>query len=663
MPSEHDLERRIEELEANLRVLQAENAVLTEGAEDTMLLGLIAEEISAAQTVGGVIESGLERLSIVKDIPLCACCQRDEDVVEVVESFLSCCSEDLGKVRVTIAPAVLRDLTVESVYLHGSDCSQVELPIPAAAEPLTPTSMLLMPMRRHSGPSNLFIFADSRPEERLPSMVPMLHRVTEMMTARVDNIRLLSELTTLNVELERATRAKTEFLANMSHEIRTPMNAILGFAQLLRHDLALTPEQAGRLDIISRNGEYLLDLINDILEMSKIEAGRSTVDISAFDLHATLDDIDGVFRGRMENKRLAFRVQRDADLPHIVLTDVRKVRQILVNLLANAAKFTNTGSVTLRASARRLGGTDLELRFDVEDTGVGIEAGEMSLLFGQFGQTRSGRASGSGSGLGLAISREYARLLGGDIKASSRPGAGSTFTVTLPAQLGGLGDLPPEPEERTVIGLLPGQPRYRVLVADDFAEMRDLISEIMSRVGFDVRTVADGSMAVEEFSRWRPDLVLMDLRMPVMDGHEAIRLIRNSGAASAATKIVALTASTFTDARTEVLASGADGFLGKPCTEAELFRTAAELLGAKYVYDDSAGPEPTAPAEAMHSDMFEGIPESLLSEIRDATSKADFRRVVDLCDQLAEVNAVVARGVRRLALDYDAETILRLLTP
>lgn len=661
MTESERLQRRIEALEENLRLLHEENVSLTEAAEDTMLLSLIAQEIGSAETATDVLQFGLERVSLLKNISVCLFCRLGEQAAQVVEAFLSCSADDIRGSTVSLSPPVRRSLESGPVCLRGAACEQVNVSLGDSCMDFRPRSVLLIPVGQLADTQGLFVFVDDQDDDRLAAISMMLHRASDIISTRLDHLRLLGELTDLNVELERATRAKSQFLANMSHEIRTPMNAILGFSQLLSHDETLTREQRGRLDIINRNGEYLLDLINDVLEMSKIEAGRSTAELGVFDVHAALDDIDGAFRERVHAKGLAFHVERDASLPGAAVSDPRKIRQILVNLLANAAKFTDRGSVMLRASARVLSDDDVELCFEVKDTGLGIAEEEMPLLFGQFDQTRTGRSVGAGSGLGLAISREYARLLRGDIVASSQLGIGSTFTVTVIAQPADVSELPEIGTSRGIVALAPGQPQYKILIADDFAEMRELVADIFSRLGYEVRTASDGGQAVEVFDRWLPDLILMDLRMPIMDGHEAIRLIRASDHGDS-TKIVALTASAFAEDRREAFSSGADEFIGKPCTEGELVETCGRLLGAEYRYDDDGRRVSRLPCAVMHPDMFARLPESVIEDLSDATAKADFRRVIELCDTVvSHIDSEIAQGLRRLAEEYDAETIMRLI--
>src|SRR4051795_12340794 len=326
--------------------------------------------------------------------------------------------------------------------------------------------------------------------------------------------------------LQQANRAKSVFLANMSHEIRTPMNAILGFSQLMLRDQDLTPRQCQYLGTINRSGEHLLALINDILEMSKIEAGRTTLNPSTFDLPALLTDLEMMFRVRTDEKRLSFTVETIGGVPRYIVADVNKLRQVLINVLGNAVKFTEQGGVGVRVRPADPGPAGPRLRVEIEDTGPGISADDQAKLFRQFEQTKTGQQAGTGTGLGLAISREFVRLMGGSITVTSEVGKGSVFVIDLPLKEGEAGAVQTRDKPRRGLALRPGPPECRVLIADDVEDNRQLLAQLLAPVGFVTRLATNGAEAVQQFDEWRPHLVLMDFRMPVMDGHEAIRRIR-----------------------------------------------------------------------------------------------------------------------------------------
>ena len=366
--------------------------------------------------------------------------------------------------------------------------------------------------------------------------------------------------------LQQANRAKSVFLANMSHEIRTPMNAILGFSQLMLRDQDLTPRQCQYLGTINRSGEHLLALINDILEMSKIEAGRTTLNPSTFDLPVLLKDLEMMFRVRTDEKKLSFSVEMIGDVPQYIVTDINKLRQVFINVLGNAVKFTEQGGIGLRVRADREGATGPFLRVEIEDTGPGISPDDQDKLFRHFEQTKTGQQAGTGTGLGLAISQEFVRLMGGAITVNSQVGKGSVFVIHLPLKEGEAQAVQAKDTPRHVLRLQPGQPTCRVLIADDIEDNRQLLAQLLAPVGFEIRLATNGAEAVQEFEQWQPHLILMDFRMPVMDGHEAIRRIR-AMAGGKDPKIIAVTASAMDENRQELMEIGADDFISKPFRE------------------------------------------------------------------------------------------------
>ncbi len=421
-----------------------------------------------------------------------------------------------------------------------------------------------------------------------------------------------------------ASRAKSTFLANMSHELRTPLNAVIGFAQVLERRESLKGEDRESLRIIHRSGEHLLSLINDVLSLSKIEAGALALVRRPFDLPALLEGVREIIRARAEGKGLDLRFEVDRDLPRVVVGDEGKLRQVLINLLGNAVKFTDKGSASLRVS--RLG--DLT-RFEVEDTGQGIAEAERPKLFSAFVQTHSGQRSKEGTGLGLAISRQIVNLMGGDIDVRSVVGQGSAFSfeISLPATDEALASA-----ERRVIGLAPGQVAPRILVVDDTEENRLLLKQILSSVGFEVREAANGQEAVECVESWRPGLIFMDVRMPVMDGLAATRRIRafeaHSGAPRAA--ILALTAGAFEHEREEMLREGADDFVAKPFRVAAIFERIALHLPVTYAYADggegAAGEVSAEGASTLSAERLRSLSEAHRRDLHEALAAGHVRR-------------------------------------
>jgi signal transduction histidine kinase/CheY-like chemotaxis protein len=326
-----------------------------------------------------------------------------------------------------------------------------------------------------------------------------------------------------------ANLAKSEFLANMSHELRTPLNAILGFTQVMSQDYSLSSEHQENLAIINRAGEHLLNLINDILEMSKIEAGRITLNRSSFDLIHLLNNLEEMLYLRAASKSLQLVFEYAHDIPQYIETDENKLFQVLLNLLGNAIKFTDIGGVTLRLRWKQEEENlsyNPRLFFEVQDTGCGITPQEIGLLFEAFEQTEIGRKSQQGTGLGLAISRKYVQLMGGDITVSSTPGMGSTFAFDIQIGLACPREMPINQIKSQILSLAPTEKAYRILVVDDAKESRLLLVKILTSLGFEVREATDGVEAVSNWESWQPHLIFMDMRMPIMDGYEATRIIK-----------------------------------------------------------------------------------------------------------------------------------------
>ncbi|MBP5973786.1 PAS domain S-box protein [Brasilonema sp. CT11] len=432
--------------------------------------------------------------------------------------------------------------------------------------------------------------------------INLLQRVGELIAIGRSRYQAEEALRVAKVAAETANRAKSAFLANMSHELRTPLNAILGFSQLMERDTTLTKRQRESLATINRSGEHLLNLINDVLEMSKIEAGRIVLNPVSFDFYQLLQSIQEMFKIRAEAKKLLLQVKLVPNLPQYILTDEGKLQQVLINLLGNAIKFTNTGGVTLRVGIRReaseIGnGKEIlptaHLLFEIEDTGKGIAPEELDNLFQPFVQTASATQVKEGTGLGLTISRQFVQLMGGDIRLKSEVNRGSTFDFDIKVELAESFEVAAPIRKEKVIGLTPGQRVYRILVADDRKENCDLLTQLLNSIGFETHAAANGQEAIAHWQTWHPDLIWMDMRMPVMNGYEATRQIRAAEQATTTgetpsqyprTVIIALTASAFEEQRSSILGAGCDDLIRKPFREEIIFNKMAEYLGVQYVY-------------------------------------------------------------------------------
>jgi len=407
-----------------------------------------------------------------------------------------------------------------------------------------------------------------------------LYRIRlHMLEARHHELEALVEKRTAEVKeseqraLE-ASQAKTVFLANMSHELRTPLNATLGFSRLMRRSPNLSAADRENLSIVERSGEHLLSLINQVLSISKIEAGRMTLDQAVFDLREMIHTIERMFQTRAEEEGLRFMTFVDDAVPRTVRGDEGKLRQAIINLLGNAVKFTAAGSVSfsVRASGDRV-------VFEVTDTGRGIDAAELPLLFLPFQQTESGRAAAEGTGLGLAITKRIIELMGGTIAIESRLGEGSTFRFDIPMERSE--EAVVRKHSPRVLRIAEGQTPPRILVADDTPENRALLVRLLAIVGCDVREAENGATALSVWREWHPQLVFMDMRMPVMDGREATRRIR-AEEPDERTVIVATTASVYEQDRDTLLADGVDEVIFKPYREEAIFDAITSRLSIRF---------------------------------------------------------------------------------
>ncbi|MBN1260727.1 MAG: response regulator, partial [Anaerolineae bacterium] len=461
---------------------------------------------------------------------------------------------------------------------------------------------------------------------------------------------------------EAANRAKSTFLANMSHELRTPLNAILGFSALMERDPYLPADQKENLSTISRSGQHLLTLINDILEMSKIEAGRTTLTPRSFDLHRLLDSVEDMFHLRATNQGLSLIVERAADLPKYIKTDERKLRQVLINLVSNAIKFTDEGGVTIRAGVQT-SPHGLRLLFEVEDTGVGIASEDIDKLFDPFIQTKSGQETQEGTGLGLPISREFVRLMDGTISVVSEVGKGSLFKVNVQVEPADSAEVGEERPTRRVVGLEPDQPTYRLLIAEDRDANRELLMKLLRPLGFEMRGAVNGQEAIEIWDEWDPHLIWMDMRMPVMDGYEATRRIKDT-IKGQATVIVALTASAFDEERAVILSGGCDDFIRKPFRESEIFDVLERHLGVRFLYADDETQSPTTVEEAadlLTVSALHTLPLPWRQKALAAAIQADADEMQSLINDIYETHTKLARAMMGLMNSFRFDLIMELL--
>ena len=509
---------------------------------------------------------------------------------------------------------------------------------------------------------------------------------------------------------DNANQAKSEFLANMSHELRTPLNAVLGFSQLLGRDVTLSKTNQGYIETINRSGNHLLNLINDILEMSKIEAGRTVLSEKEFDLYALLDEVIAMLQFKADSKDVQLTCDRAANLPQYIYADEGKLRQVLINLLGNAVKFTEKGRISL--SVNRLEAAELasepeqadvdsseaaaesqpsrcHLQFSVEDTGAGISTGELSQLFKAFKQTEAGRKSLEGTGLGLPISQKFVQLMGGEISVTSAVSEGSTFTFAIPVQPLVSAQTKQSPVlKQKVLGLAANQPTYRLLVVEDDPTNRLLLVKTLRSIGFQVEAAENGQKAVELWERWQPHLIWMDIRMPVMNGYEATTIIKarekqhlqglgNDRQSVHQTTIIALTASAFEEQRQNILAAGCDDFVRKPFRLENLLAKIQHYLQVRYIYEndscsmqlpvesqDATDGSAKAPSNSLAiAACIEQMPAVWREQLHYAACQGSDLLVLELIKEIPNEFHPLALDLQALAEEFQFERIAILAKP
>jgi len=501
-------------------------------------------------------------------------------------------------------------------------------------------------------------------------------RIEEESKASRDHFETLlrsrtEELTKAKEQAESAVRAKSTFLSHMSHELRTPLNAILGFSRLMEKNPNLTETQSENLGLIYQSGENLLRLINDVLEMSRIDTGTESLAISAIDLPQLMQGVVVMFKSRAAEQGLTFSLDLAPDLPRYVRCDEHKLQQILINLADNSLKFTRSGGVEIKVrcawngrpdQSANNGKTDgsCDLVFEVQDTGPGIAVDDFERIFDPFFKARSHVTSNRGTGLGLTISQNFARLMGGDITAANCRDHGACFTFRVCLETATADEALKKEKPTRIISIAPGSRDYRVLVVDDDLTSRMLLGEILIDVGLEVEKAEDGEQAVELFSHWQPDIVFMDMRMPGMDGLTATRHIKTTERGRQ-TPVIALTGQVLEEDRRNILSAGCDDYLTKPLEEQQLFEVLTKHLDVDFIRE-SRKPRKDSPVKetAITIETMAQLPVPLLTELRKIALELDLEKLKGHLDQIQTTYPALGASLSKLSNNFRFEEIYNL---
>jgi PAS domain S-box-containing protein len=475
------------------------------------------------------------------------------------------------------------------------------------------------------------------------------------------------------LEAEAANQAKSRFLSNMSHELRTPLNAILGFTQVMNRDTSLSSNQRDRVDIINRSSEHLLEMINDVLDMAKIESGRVDVYSSSFDLYRLLETLENMFSMRLSAKDIVLEIERLHDVPQFIKTDEGKLRQILINLIGNAIKFTDEGQIRVRVRLLEDRQSQVKpntlLFFDIEDTGVGISSSELDSIFEAFFQSKQGSSSGRvGTGLGLPICREFVQLLNGNIWVSSKLGYGSLFQFYIPVEVVSESNANGFSSPRFT-ELPPTLSQHRILVVDDRWECRQLMAQVLEPLGLDIRNAKNGEEAIAVWQAWNPHLIWMDMLMPVMDGYTAAQYIKTHPQCRD-TVIIALTESTLEADTDTILNVGCDAVIRKPFREAEVLQALEQYLGIHFTVQEQKSSNSSnsisvmkKPVGNLRQTLLESMSKEWITQVHEAAQKVDNPVLLLLIAQIPDTNHTLRDALTNLVKNFRCDVIFELTEP